>query len=230
VDKVARQWGTVASGGTAGAESVGAQHVPLREAVLEALRQAIISGEYAPNERLREEDIAARFDVSRNPIREALHVLSLEGFVIVEPRRGARVATIDDRRARELFELRAPLEGLVARLAAERRTDEQLRALRRIVARGLDAATAGQLDELPRLNTEFHGLLAAAADNELLASTLGRLSDVIRWVYAARIRSRSTTSWREHEAIIDAVEARDPELAHRRGTGHIAAAAAVYAG
>jgi DNA-binding GntR family transcriptional regulator len=197
--------------------------------VLEALRQAIITGEYAPNERLREEDIAARFDVSRNPIREALHILSLEGFVRVEPRRGARVATIDARRARELFELRAPLEGLVARLAAERRTDEQVRDLRRIVGRGVDAATAGQLDELPRLNTEFHGLLATAADNELLAGTLGRLSDVIRWVYAAHIRNRSTTSWSEHEAIVDAVEARDPDLAHRRGIDHIAAAAAVYA-
>ena len=208
---------------------VGALHQPLRSAVLDALRTAIIRGDYLPGDRLVEEEIAARFDVSRNPIRDALHALALEGFVAVEPRRGARVATIDARRARELFEVRGPLEGLVARLAAERRTPAQLAVLREVVARGQQAVIDGRLDELPGLNTEFHAALAAAADNELLAGTLGRLSDIIRWVYAARISQRSERSWAEHEAIVDAVAAQDPELAHQCGTTHIAQASAAYA-
>jgi len=210
------------------ATTVGALHLPLRQAVLDALRSAIIDGTYLPGERLVEEEIAARFDVSRNPTREALHALSVEGFVEIEPRRGARVATMNARRAGELFEVRAPLEGLVARLAAQRRTPADLVHLRDVLGAGTAAAAEGRLDELPALNTEFHMSLAAAAGNELLAGTLARLSDIIRWVYAARISMRSTRSWDEHAAIVAAVADRDAERAERRGAEHISAAAAAY--
>jgi DNA-binding GntR family transcriptional regulator len=209
-------------------QTVGARHQPLSYAVLDELRAAIIGGVYVQGERLVEEEIAARFDVSRNPIREALRTLSTEGFVEIEPRRGARVASIDATRAGELFELRAPLEGLVAGLAAQRRTSEQVERLRSVVDAGRSAATEGRLDQLPVLNTEFHGALAAAAGNELLRSTLARLSDIIRWIYAARISRRSTRSWEEHTAIVDAVAAGDVEGARRCGEQHIAAAAAAY--
>jgi len=195
---------------------------------LDALRASIIDGTYAHGERLVEEEIAARYDVSRNPIREALHALSVEGFVVLEPRRGARVATMDARRAGDLFEVRAPLEGLVARLAAERRTDTQLGQLRRVLGVGNAAVAAGRIDDLPALNTEFHTTLAAAADNELLASTLARLSDIIRWVYAARIQRRSQRSWCEHAGIVEAVAAGDGARAERCGFDHIVAAAAAY--
>ena len=148
--------------------------------------------------------------------------------MVIEPRRGARVASIDAARAGDLFELRAPLEGLVAGLAAQRRTAAQLQRLRRIVDAGRTAAVTRDLDALPALNTEFHGALADAAGNELLRSTLARLSDVIRWVYAARISQRSTRSWDEHAAILVAVAAGDVEAARRCGEDHIAAAAAAY--
>ncbi len=220
---MARQWAIENVGVT-----VGARHQPLGSIVLEALRSAIIGGDYAPGDRLVEEEIAARFAVSRNPIRDALHALSVEGFVVIEPRRGARVATMDARRARELFEVRGPLEGLVARLAAERHTPAHLADLRAVVARGQHAAAEQRLDELPALNTEFHAVLAAAADNELLAGTLGRLSDLIRWVYAARISERSAQSWEEHAAIVEAIAAADAERAYRCGTSHITRAGAAY--
>lgn len=208
--------------------TVGAQHQPLSRAVGDELRAAIIAGVYEQGERLVEEEIAARFDVSRNPIRHALHALSVEGFVVIEPRRGARVASMDARRARELFELRTPLEGLVAGLAAVRRTPSQLERLRAVVGAGRAAARSGQLGELPELNTEFHSTLAAAAENELLAGTLARMSDIIRWVYAARISERSEQSWDEHAAIVDAVADQDRGRAERCGADHIIAAAAGY--
>jgi DNA-binding GntR family transcriptional regulator len=225
VHNVRGQW----ENGERSGPSVGATHRGLRETVQEALRTAIIEGTYAQGERLIEEEIAVRFDVSRNPIREALHALAIDGFVVVEPRRGARVATIDARRCRELFELRAPLEGLVAKLAATRRSSQQLAELRAVVNEGVGAAEEGRLEDLPGLNTEFHRRLAAAADNELLANTLARLSGIIQWVYSARIKQRSTMSWREHAAIVEAVAAEDPVLAERCGFEHISAAAAVYA-
>jgi DNA-binding GntR family transcriptional regulator len=230
VNNVARQWEMSPEQvvDARPATTVGALHLPLRQAVLDALRSAIIDGTYLPGERLVEEEIAARFDVSRNPTREALHALSVEGFVEIEPRRGARVATMNARRAGELFEVRAPLEGLVARLAAQRRTPADLVHLRDVLGAGTAAAAEGRLDELPALNTEFHMSLAAAAGNELLAGTLARLSDIIRWVYAARISMRSTRSWDEHAAIVAAVADRDAERAERRGAEHISAAAAAY--
>jgi DNA-binding GntR family transcriptional regulator len=227
VNIMARQWP-----GGAAAEmaplTIGARHLPLSQAVVDELRAAIIGGDYAQGERLIEEEVAARFEVSRNPIREALRTLSTEGFVVIEPRRGARVASIDGDRARELFELRAPLEGLVAGLAAQRRSPAQLARLRDIVAAGRSAAVEERLHELPVLNTEFHEALAEAADNELLRSTLARLSDIIRWIYAARISRRSTRSWDEHAAIVDAVADGDVARARRCGEQHIAAAAAAY--
>jgi DNA-binding GntR family transcriptional regulator len=224
---MARQWPAVADDGAA-AMTVGARHLSLSHAVVDELRAAIIGGAYAQGERLVEEEIAARFDVSRNPIREALRTLSGEGFVVLEPRRGARVASIDAVGAAELFELRAPLEGLVAGLAARRRSPAQLDRLHELVAAGRNAAAGGRLHELPELNTRFHAALAEAAGNELLRSTLGRLSDIIRWIYSARISQRSARSWDEHAAIVDAVAAGDAEQARRRGEDHIAAAAAAY--
>lgn len=209
-------------------DTIGSRHLGLGEAVLDELRTAIIGGLYAPGARLVEEEIAARFDVSRNPIRDALRRLAAEGFVVIEPRRGARVATVDARNARDLFELRRPLEGLVAGLAARRATPAHVDALRDVVRRGSEAAAAGRLETLPALNTEFHGTLAVAADNSLLASTLGRLSDIIRWVYATRIRERSHQSWSEHAGIVDAVAAGDPATAERLGIEHITKALGAY--
>jgi DNA-binding GntR family transcriptional regulator len=224
---MARQW---PGGGAAEATplTLGARHLPLGLAVVDELRAAIIGGAYAQGERLVEEEVAARFDVSRNPIREALRTLSTEGFVVIEPRRGARVATMDRARAGELFELRAPLEGLVAGLAAQRRSPAQLARLGEILAAGRLAVAEGRLHDLPLLNTAFHEALAEAARNELLRSTLGRLSDIIRWLYAARISRRSTKSWDEHAAIVDAVADGDVPRAQRCGEQHIAAAAAAY--
>jgi DNA-binding GntR family transcriptional regulator len=208
--------------------TVGSRHLPLSRAVVDALRAGIIGGDYGQGERLVEEEIAARFDVSRNPIREALRTLSIEGFVVIEPRRGARVASIDAARARELFELREPLEGLVAGLAAARRRPEHVARLVEIVAAGRAAADHHRLPDLPGLNTEFHETLALAAGNELLHGTLSRLSDLIRWVYAARISQRSTTSWDEHASIVDAIVDGDVERARQCGEAHIAAAANAY--
>ena len=135
---------------------------------------------------------------------------------------------MDPRHARELFELRAPLEGLVAGLAALRRTEAQLAELQVVVAAGLAAAMSGRLDELPPLNTRFHQALAEAADNELLTATLAKLSDIIRWVYAAGIKARAAESWREHAELAAAVAAGDRDRAESLGASHIAAAAAGY--
>jgi DNA-binding GntR family transcriptional regulator len=210
------------------AKPVGRIHQPLREAVQDAIRAAIVEGRYPQGERLLEDQLAHELDVSRNPVREALQALATEGFVVIEPRRGARVASVSSERAIELFEVREVLEGLAARLAAQRCNPEQLAVLQAIVGEGEQLVAAGQLNGLPELNNRFHVALNDAAGNGMLTDVLARLGPVITWVYARRIAERSTHSWSEHAAIVDAIAAGDAELAYRRACTHIAAARAAY--
>ncbi len=222
--------GYAAPASAQGVRPIGQVHQPLREAVQDAIRAAIVAGRYPPGDRLLEDQLAQELDVSRNPVREALQALATEGFVVIEPRRGARVARVSPERARELFEVREALEGLAARLAAQRRTPAQLAALQAIVAEGARLVAAGLLGELPEMNNRFHLALHDAGGNAMLRDVLGRLSPVITWVYARRIAERSTHSWSEHAGIVDAIAAGDGDLAHQRACGHIASARSAYLG
>lgn len=204
------------------------RHLPLRHAVLEEIRLRITDGRYPQGSRLFEEEIAAELGVSRNPVREALQALAGEGFVELEPRRGARVAQVTVERAEELFEVRGALEALMARLAAQRRTDADVTELRRIVQQGNDAVAAGDRSVLPALNTEFHDCLGAAARNDLLTTTVQQLSHVIQWVYAGSIGRRGQDSWSEHAAIVEAIGAGDADAAERCAAVHIANARDAY--
>jgi DNA-binding GntR family transcriptional regulator len=208
--------------------SVGATHLPLRHAVLEEIRRRIIAGAYSPGQRVFEDQIAADLDVSRNPVREALQALAGEGFIELEPRRGARVAVVSQARADELFEVREVLEGLVASLAATRSTDAEVAAMRAVVDEGCDAAERGNLTALPALNTRFHTLLATSARNAMLAETIEHLRHLIEWIYSQRIAQRAPRSWQEHSRIVDAIAGGDPDTAERVARAHIAMARAAY--
>jgi DNA-binding GntR family transcriptional regulator len=190
--------------------------------VYDEIQRRIVEGELQPGERIFEDQLAHELEVSRNPVREALQALELEGFVELEPRRGARVAVISPERATDLFELREALEGMVARLAAARRTPEQLAQLEQAAARGTEAAAAGDLAALPALNTRFHALLSAAANSSMLAETVERMSQLIQWVYRRRITERSLLSWREHERIVAAIADGDADRACTEACHHIA--------
>ncbi len=209
---------------------LGVTHTPLRRAVADAIRDRIVDGAYAPGERLYEEALAGDLGVSRNPIREALQVLAAEGFVEIEPRHGAKVAAIDARRATEIFEVRAALEGLVAELAARKQTAESTAELRSIVADGRRAVDEGDLTVLPKLNTRYHEQLAAMADNELLADTLDQLSGIIRWIYAERLEQRVRGSWHEHDRIAEAIAAGDADTARELAIVHVNEARRAFIG
>lgn len=206
--------------------TLGASHPPLRVVVLEEIRRRIVAHEYAPGERIFEDQIAAELDVSRNPVREALQALEGEGFVELEPRRGARVAQLSAAQAHELFEVREALEGLAARLAARRRTEPEVTELQATVSRGLELAAVGDLTELPNLNTTFHAVLSEAARNEMLAETIRRSQHMIEWIYSDGIRRRAPDSWTEHARIADAVARGDEDDAERLARDHIVAARA----
>lgn len=194
--------------------------------IIDALRQAIVSGELAPGDRLTEPALAQRFGVSRVPVREALRVLASEGFVQVRPYWGTTVAQLPQNAATDLLELRGAVEPLAARKAAARCTPTQLDAMRAVLAAGSELIEQGRFDELPPLNGQFHLLLAEASGNQMLADTVRQLRAKTEWVYASGVRRRAGHSWDEHLAILQAVRARDEELAGALLAAHIRNAAA----
>ena len=99
--------------------------LPLRDVVFRTLRQAILTGEMKPGERLLEIHLANKLGVSRTPIREAIRMLELEGLVIMVPRRGAQVAQITEKSMSDVLEVRCALDELAVELACERITDEE---------------------------------------------------------------------------------------------------------
>ncbi|WP_218025150.1 GntR family transcriptional regulator [Nocardia jejuensis] len=193
-----------------------------------AIRDDIVRGVFAPGQRLTEEALAESYGVSRVPVREALRILEAEGFASSRPYAGVFVAELTEEEAADLLEIRARLEPLCASRAAVRRTPEQLGRLKELTALGQDAVREGRLDELTRLNSRFHEVLAEASGSTLLRQLITQLSWKIAWVYAVELPRRAGDSWDEHEQICAALQAGDPELAARLVTEHIAHATYAY--
>ena len=204
--------------------TIGAQHVTLRDQVLAELRRRIIDADYRPGERLREDRLAADFGVSRNPVREALRVVEAEGFVTVEPRRGAVVATPDEETMREMFSVRALLEPLAARLAAEGASDADLVRLRGLLDAAKAATDRGDYVRVAELNTALHGRVAELSGNRWLLQFSMAMYRHVHWVFRLGVSVRAAHSWQEHVRLVEALESRDADAAERAASEHVDAA------
>jgi DNA-binding GntR family transcriptional regulator len=204
--------------------TLGALHLPLHDQVLSALRAAIINGDYEPGQRLTEDRLAADFGVSRNPVREALRVAQTEGFVVSVPRRGAVVASPSPTAVRDMFAVRERLEPLAARLAAERAGAAGVAGLREMLDQAREATDADDLSRVAELNSALHLRILHLSGNPWLTSIATSLYLHVQWVFRLGAADRAPHSWREHIALVDAIEAGDPELAERCATSHVAAA------
>jgi DNA-binding GntR family transcriptional regulator len=193
----------------------------LRDNVYEALRTSILSCALPPGEELRELDLAARYAVSRAPVREALQRLEQERLVTVAPRQGYRVTAIALDDARDLFDMRLILEPAAARAAASNAPLTALRMLDRFRARRPGVAF---IDD----NHDFHVALAEATGNRRLATTIRELVEqadrMVRISIAAAHMRDTSRLVAEHAAMIDALQARDGRGAARLMRAHIAAA------
>jgi len=144
-----------------------------RDAAADRLREEIIAGTRQPGERLKQHALAAEYGCSMIPIREALHKLAAEGFVVVDPQRGARVADLNSRTLEEIYEVRMLMEGRAARRAAERMSSQDAERIGRILNNmDRDDLTA---TEWLALNLEFHDGVYACADQEYLRRTIATL-------------------------------------------------------
>jgi DNA-binding GntR family transcriptional regulator len=206
--------------------TIGADHLALRDQVLNELRRRIVDGEYAQGERLTENRLAEDFGVSRNPVREALRVVETEGFVQILPRRGAVVATLDETAVRDLFAVRERLETLAAGLAAERATPDDIARLRALLKDASAATEAKDLDRVAELNSELHLAVIEISGNRWLASLSSAMYHHVHWVFRVGAAQRAPHSWEEHIRVVDAIAAGDRAAAAQAARQHVEAAAA----
>lgn len=178
---------------------------PLSASVVQALRAEIIDGQFAVGDRLKEDVLAARFGVSRVPVREALQQLESEGFVVIEKFKGASVSPRSQDDVIELMQVRRGLEVLAATLAGERAGGDMADELRQVIERGRRARDDRAVDLLPPLIMEFHEVVARASGNSHLAQMLRDLLQKIAWGFELDIVGRIESSWADHSAIAEAI-------------------------
>lgn len=187
------------------------------------LREAIVSGRYHPNERLVEAAIAERIGAGRTAVRAALVRLDQEGLVTLERNRGARVRLISEREALEIEEVRAALEGMLARRAAERIGPDDLRALHEVIVEMRQRVEVGDSLGFSELNANFHRRIWDAAAHPTASHMVGSLkSQGIRFQYQTALRpGRAQRSLSEHEVIFAALKAHDGDAAEAAMRAHL---------
>jgi len=193
------------------ADTVAGNRRPLAERAADQLRRFVLDGTLAPGERLGEVALSARLGVSRTPLREAFKILAREGLVVLEPNRGARVAPLDLAELEHTVEVMAALEELVGRLAAVRIGEAELVALRETHRAMRQAFEARDLDRYFTANQAIHLGLVAACRNPVLEEQYRTLNArILRYRHAANLSpARWAEAMAEHEAILEALEARD---------------------
>src|SRR5215203_2272806 len=177
------------------------------DALRDRLEQDIITGALRPGERLDEQSLAARFGVSRTPIREALMQLASAGLVTLHARRGAFVASLSFRAIVERFEVMAALEGMCGALAARRITERQRAELAAAHEACTREAATGSADAYYYANEHFHEAIYAASHNAYLAEQARALHNRLKPYRRLQLRARArvASSLREHQAIVEAI-------------------------
>jgi DNA-binding GntR family transcriptional regulator len=201
----------------------------LRADGYEDLRNAIVSGELLPGERLLEEDLSAKLGLGRAAVRIALVRLEHDGLVERERHRGARVRRVSESEAVEILEARAALEGLAARHAAVNADCDAVDQLRGIVAEMRELRERGDLLAVSDANARLHSRILELSGHETakrLSHTLS--SQLVRFQYrTVMLPGRPERSYAEHTEIVEAIAAHDPgaaEQAMRLHLSHVAEA------
>jgi DNA-binding GntR family transcriptional regulator len=191
------------------------------EFVYDALCEAIQQGQFAVGERIREEEVAKFFGVSRTPVREALHRMQQRGLVKNHAGRGLMLVELGGKDIAELYAMREILEGSAARFAAEHATDHEIAVMRRRMD-DFDGASSDPA-RMAVINRQFHQSIYDAAHNRYLIQTLGELLDTMALLQTTTfsVGSRPPVAHKEHAAMLKAIEQRDPDGAERAARLHI---------
>lgn len=193
------------------------------QSLRDVLEDEIVMGRFRPGERLDEQSLANRFEVSRTPIREAFMQLASTGLVVLQPRRGAFVASLSFKDVIERFEVMAALEGMCGALAARRITDAKQQELEKAHEECARNAAEGNPDAYYYANERFHRAIYEACQNAFLAEQARQLHTRLKPYRRLQLRARSrvASSLSEHQAIVDAIRAGDSEAAERLLRDHV---------
>lgn len=198
-------------------------HNSLHDEVAARLRERIFAGELLPGTFLDEAGLAAQMRISRTPLREALKVLTAEGLVRHEPRRGCFVNEVTEQDLDEIFPVIALLEGQCAREAALRASDADLHALEALHDKLQRHAKARRINDYYAANFAIHEAIIALANNRWLAQVIGDLRKIVKLARLQQLHApgRLEQSLSEHLAVFAALKARDPDGADAAMRTHL---------
>jgi len=181
------------------------------------LKQRIVSGEFGPEDRLREVELSERLGMSRTPVREALKRLEDEGLLTHQPRKGLMITTLDQQSITQLYSLREILEGGAARFAAKHADDVEIANMRAILD---DSKNGG--DPI-KSNYDFHQAIYAASHNQFLIKAINNLIDSTALLGQSTLAhtGRPALAYTEHMTLFDAIAARDADRAEQEARSHI---------
>lgn len=179
------------------------------------IEEAIASGELLPGDAIDDAALAKMYGVSRTPVREALLQLQAQGILISTPRGGSMVAKMNLQQLLSLWELLAELEGIAVRLACERMTNDEIKALVKCHRQSKKMADKDDIDGWQNVNLEFHELIYAGARNPFLRQEVLRIrfrTGIYRR-HAFGALGRIKSSYEQHEKIVSALEKRNVQTA-----------------
>lgn len=195
----------------------------LVDTVVEQLRDSILSGRFAPGERLVEAELARELAISRGPIREALALLEKDGIVVNVPRRGKFLPAFDAQTIEEIYSLRKVLEPYAVQLLIATLTEAKVASLHESLDRIREAADAGDVRELAQRDIDFHNSLYELSGHDLLRKVWAEaISGKLRMLLNVTVRTHPLpTTVDNHRVIVDAIEEKDGRKARKLITDHI---------
>ena len=203
----------------------------LVEQVVNAIVSEIVDGKLPSNSRLIQDELARAYGVSRQPVQQALLLLRDRGLVREAPGRGLIVSPIDPDFVRKLYEVRAMLDGLAARLAAERGAERAKIEGAAYLEEGRAAVASGSLHEQIEADMKFHAFINELSENSLISETTAPHWPYLRRVMGEVLRDdvqMPQTILGEHVAILDAIIAGDGDRAEALSRDHISRAAKIF--
>jgi DNA-binding GntR family transcriptional regulator len=200
------------------------QRSSTKDYVYYELKKRIIGGILKPDQALIEENLTKELDISRTPLREALTRLEIEELVVRQPNGRLKVASISIEEAKEIFNVRSLLEGLIAREATINATDVDIQKLQDITQLIAEASESNRADDVVRYGSEFHTVLYQLSSNRTASKILLQLNDHIaryRRLGPTRDHDRGRRAAQEHRELFEAIVSKNFELAEQLMREHI---------
>ena len=197
------------------------EHVHLSQRAYERLREMAMTYGFRPGERLNEGELARQLEVSRTPVREAMHRLVSEGLLVLVSGRGFHARPLEVKEVYDLYETRLALETVTVALAAERATPEWLAEIDAYLDESVRAQEEGPRERLLEFDEGFHERVAEATGNLELLNMLRNVNARIHFFRWVDMQGRRDRTQAEHRALVEAIRARDPARATEIARAHI---------